>query len=76
MIQNRTKRIRRNVINETAIQAENFIQSVYLLITIDTLLLRTGCLTLLEVGCAIHKSRMRKTSILFRFKCFISLKVV
>jgi len=40
MIQNRTKRIWKNVINETAIQAANFLWSIHLLILRDTLLLR------------------------------------
>ena len=40
IIQNRTNRIWKNVIRETDIQAANFIWSVYLLIMVDTLLLR------------------------------------
>jgi hypothetical protein len=40
MIQNATKRIRKNVINETAIYAANLTRSIYLLIMIDTLLVR------------------------------------
>jgi hypothetical protein len=40
VIQKRTKRIWKNVINETAIYAANFIWSVYLVIMLDTLLLR------------------------------------
>jgi len=40
MIKNGTKRMLKNVINEKAIQAANFIWSVYLLIMLDTLLLR------------------------------------
>ena len=40
MIQNRTERIWKNVVNETDLYASNFKWSVYLLIMIDTLFLR------------------------------------
>jgi hypothetical protein len=40
MMKNGIKRTWKNVINENAIQAANFVWSIYLLITLDTLLLR------------------------------------
>jgi hypothetical protein len=40
MIKNGIKRIRKNIINEKPIKAENFIRSIILLIMLDTLLLR------------------------------------
>ena len=42
MIQNRTKRIRKNVVRKTAIHVANLIRTICLLIRMDTLLRRTS----------------------------------
>ena len=46
MIRNGSKRIWKNVINETAIKTAHFVRSVYILIKLDTLLLRQDTLLL------------------------------
>ena len=65
MIKDGTKRIWKNVINEKPIQAANFKWSTYLLIMVDTLLLRTSLHTL-------HFTQLHFTPLHYIFRRFIS----
>jgi len=65
MIENGTKRTWKNVINEKAVQAANFVWSTYLLIMLDTLLLRPS----------LHFTQLHSASLHLSTFHFLSFKL-
>jgi hypothetical protein len=80
MIKNKTKRTWRSVINETTILAANFLWSIYLLIMIDTLLLRPSLHSTTLYPTSLHFTTLVDTSLhlqtIFATLLFLSLHPV
>jgi len=71
VIQNRTKEICKNVINERAIQAANFISSIYLLIMVNTMLLRPSLRFT-----TLHPTTLHSTSLHLSTLHFVPFKLL